>query len=490
MVNHKAVTIPAERSSVEAPSHRWAAWMLAPTSYLLLAGLLWMASVPCPAENVAVGVLRPTVSAPGNRLMDRIPEQYRAQARGPVEHMQKEIGDHLPGVVQRTWLEMLERKGIPAVALEAGTVEEGIKLPAASNVRWFLSTSVTGEMTQNSGVIHLPARTGAEETAKMTLTLLFALVDAAGHTVLIPREVVRVTRAAANGEPNPQDDLWAACGDQMILAIASAMPLGTVKYVDAPTLLPKPPDMSESVRFDVTAVEHTTYQGKTLPTAGDQRKSILEFAGRSITTQDRGMGMIYTPGAGRIFVVDDRSKHYSTMTAEDFAFMGAFARTETSQGEAAARLVQTEASGRTIRYKFVEAQDNDSRITTATLASREAETNVSIEYDEALPAWQSGVQELKQLFGGVGRWPIGFYDSSKDELSNSIWDQVVLSPAPPRRVVIDESVNMQWKKKKTEPANQIEVAFDRSQVARPMDLTIPTTYQWHTNLLLTFIWIP
>jgi hypothetical protein len=447
-----------------------------------------------------IGVLRPALHTGFEQAMKRIPAQYRAMMQASMGKLQVFYTTQAPLIVQNTWVEVLERNGFTAVALDAATPEEAIAETKAKDVRWLLSSSVDAVPEQAAHRPQPPRSEVWTENSKIDvrLDLQFSLNDDQGHNVfpLQHESFDGVVNARGRG-----DDLWADAGNAISKRVGAALPLGARRQAPETFLRPAPPEMTESVRFDITVSKMRTYNGKAVPGPyADSRHAILAFAGGAVSTEDRETGVVYLPGASRFFVLDDRSHTYSTMTAMDLLYMRSLEQMARQGGASQAKLVQTGAEGRAIRYRLQRAeamptpeQQQANAIAEMNIPGRfkrrieqsaaTQETQIDVEYGDPSKAWQQGMATSMDVFSKAGGW---FIDLVEDQqIADAIWLELAGNPSPPLRISVHDAVTSEYKKKGTSMVEEAQVTFTTPQLARPVDFTVPGDYKWHSNPVLT-----
>ncbi len=411
---------------------------------------------------------------------EKLPEMEQSMTTG-MQQMQERMGKLIPGLAQRTWIEMLERKGIAALALDATTIEEARKEAAGKGAGFLLSSEISSQ--REAGPARQTARGRTVQTGKLSLSGRYSIEDAAGRA-LVPWQTVAESTTMGmekGGEEEggvdaggPDEDVWAEFGDELVKAVASALPLGAVKYVEPSTYLPKIPDMAVSQRLDLTRVARQFFRGKAMEEEEEKpERAILEFAGGSISSSDRKMGVIYSPDAARFYVIDDKHKQYSTMNRDDFEAMALFAA-GSSSGKG--KLVRTGGSGDALTYAYQPEEGGEDG------------TTVEIRYGAPSPAWQKGSAEMKRLAGESGGWLVSLAEGSDRDISDAVWEEIVHSPAPPVHILVRKNMGPPGKKK-ADMHSESEITIDSSKVPRPVDFSIPPDYKWHTHLLLAMVWM-
>jgi hypothetical protein len=445
-------------------------------------------------ESRRVGVMRSTIPISGSRMeaqqaqmMAQMPARLRggkyaaqmaemqnAMASSAV-NLQETVGKQLPGLIQRNWVEMLQLKGIPAVALDASTIEEARVEAKIKNVGWILNAESRPEKKQDS--VKVGNREFQGSSAKLQLSVRYSVEDASGRTLLPWKSIVKEIDVApgSSEDQSTGDDIWALVGSELVHGVESTLPLGVVKYQDPDKNLPAAPDMGSSLRLDMTSTSKQFYKGKLIPHSirEGQKKSIFEFADKSLTMEYKKAGLIATAGSPILYMVNDDQRWYCRMAMEDFEFetilMGG--HTGTSPGH----LEHRETNGDTVTYNYVADEPGNT-------------TTVEVQYGLASPAWQQGMVTMKAFKAGKDAGPTAFGDITDPELAKAVWEELANSAAFPVHVLIKQD-SLVPGKKNADYHSEYETTVDTSQLPRPVDFTIPKTYKWHSNMMLNMAWV-
>lgn len=476
----------------------------------LLAGVCLQTMRPaCAAETPVIGVLRPTIDI-GDlsdfgkkvdpRLAQEVPEMKQLFQAMAAVHI---------GTVQSTWVQILELKGIEAVAIDAPTLQEARIEAKQKGAQWLLFSSVTTKTTDIRLLIaaleylreflialapeasrvaqvdkELEKLTGYTAKGKevdpsadfgttmYSVTTEYALQDVDGNTVL-------PLQKSSHKSPNKNADLWSEGGNDIEKAISDKLPPGPPGGNASKLPLPAAPELGNGAHFRVVTRNRSIVNGKN--TSGDPEiTQTLDLVRGGIAARMEKQRGIFVPGNDYLYLIDETNRSYVPMRLQDYDGMMNATLSYMSLSEAGTdtRLSLDEQNDKTANYKVIRNP----------ASAENPEVTVEIEFGDKVPSWTDSRETWKNALGTSADLPMLEFGTDT-KLSQAIWNEVIARDTFPRRVVIREHT-ISTKKKKIDYIDETEAVFEGPYPADAAAFIIPSSYQWHSNpglsMLFTF----